>query len=393
MPFEERSIVSHREEFCRLAVASDANVRELCRRFGISSATAYLWLGRYGSEGRSGLTNRSRRPLSSPNRTSFEMEARVLAVRRAHRAWGGRKIRRILELEEGASPPSASTITQILRRHELLGAPGVGPQRAVHRFEHATPNELWQMDFKGHFGLRQGRCHPLTVLDDHSRYALELGACADEQGLTVRSRLTQVFERYGLPWRILTDNGSPWGSSGTGGRHTRLTIWLLDLGIGIVHGRPYHPQTQGKDERFHRTLKAEVLDGRLFADLDQAQDAFDAWREVYNFRRPHQALEMATPSTRYAMSQRPMPRHIEPPDYEPGAPVRKVHGSGWFQFQGRMFYCSSAFSGLYVALRPAGTDGLLNLCYRSHVIGQFDLRHPNKTVQDVPEHPLSLSQV
>jgi transposase InsO family protein len=392
MPFEERSIVSHREEFCRLAGASGSNVRELCRRFGVSSATAYLWLGRYGSEGRAGLENRSRRPLSSPRRTPEAMEARVVAIRRAHPAWGGRKIRRILETQ-GADAPSASTITQILRRHQLLDGPGVGAKPASRRFEHAAPNELWQMDFKGHFALRQGRCHPLTVLDDHSRYALELGACADEQTQTVRSRLQRVFERYGLPCRILTDNGSPWGSSGTGGRHTRLTIWLLDLGIGIAHGRPYHPQTQGKDDRFHRTLKAEVLDGRTFADLPHAQDAFDAWRQVYNMARPHEALDLATPSTRYVMSPRRAPRHIAPPDYEPGVPVRKVHPGGWFQFQGRMFYCSAAFAGLQVALRPAGPDGLLHLCYRSHVIGQFDLRHPNQTVQDVSEHPFSLSPV
>lgn len=392
MPFEERSIVSHREEFCRLARAGGSNVRELCRRFRISSATAYLWLGRYAVEGRTGLENRSRRPLGSPNRTPDMMEARVIAVRQAHPAWGGRKIRRILQTQ-GAAPPSASTITEILRRHQLLGAPGGGAATAGRRFEHAAPNDLWQMDFKGNFALGQGRCHPLTVLDDHSRYALELGACADEQTLTVRERLQRVFERYGLPRRILTDNGSPWGASSAGGRYTRLTIWLLDLGVRTVHGRPYHPQTQGKDERFHRTLKAEVLDGRLFADLARAQHAFDAWREVYNMQRPHEALELATPSSRYAMSPRPMPRHIAPPDYEPGAMVRKVHPGGWFQLQGRQFYCSGAFAGLQVALRPADDDGVFHLCYRSHVIGRFDLRRPNTTVQDVPEHPFSLSPV
>ena len=136
-----------------------------------------------------------------------------------------------------------------------------------------------------------------------------------------------------------------------------------------------------------------MLDGRVFANLGAAQEAFDAWREVYNTMRPHQALGMATPSSRYAMSGRSMPRHIEPPDYEPGVAVRKVHGGGWFQFKGGIFYCSGAFSGLHLALRPAGPDGLFNLCYRSHILGQFDLRHPHKTVQDVSEHPFSLSPV
>jgi transposase InsO family protein len=392
MPFEERSIVSQREEFCRLASASGANVRELCRRFRIGSATGYLWLGRYAVDGREGLENRSRRPLSSPHRTPDEMEARVVAIRQAHPAWGGRKIRRVLETQGCATPPSASTISEILRRRGLLEASAARAPAAGQRFEHPAPNDLWQMDFKGHFALGQGRCHPLTILDDHSRYALELGACADEQTLTVRERLQPVFERYGLPRRILADNGSPWGTSG-GGRHTRLTIWLLDLGIAIGHGRPYHPQTQGKDERFHRTLKAEVLDGRLFADLGHAQRAFDAWLPVYNFQRPHEALGLATPSSRYAMSPRPMPRRIAPPCYEPGEAVRKVHPGGWFQFQGRQFYCSGAFAGLHVALRPASADGVYQLCYRSHIIGRFDLRTPNTTVQDVPEHPFSLSPV
>jgi transposase InsO family protein len=393
MPFEERSIVSHREEFCRLASDAGANVRELCRRYGISSATAYLWLGRYGSEGLAGLGDRSRRPLNSPNRTPEEMEGRVLAIRRAHPAWGARKIHRVLQDQGAERLPALSTITAIVRRHGLLNGPRTGERRAFQRFEHASPNDLWQMDFKGHFALGRGRCHPLTVLDDHSRYALEIGACANEQGLTVQARLERVFDRYGLPWRILADNGSPWGTSSAGGRHTRLTIWLLDLGVRVLHGRPYHPQTQGKDERFHRTLKAEVLDGRVFADLPHAQAAFDAWREVYNTMRPHQALDMATPATRYAMSPRSMPTHIDPPAYEPGVAVRKVHNGGWFQFKGRIFNCSGAFSGLTLALRPAGPDGLFNLCYRSHVLSQLDLREETKTVHHVPEHPFTLSPV
>jgi transposase InsO family protein len=390
MPFQERSIVSHREEFCRLARAPGGNVRLLCRRFGVSPTTGYLWLGRSGLG--EGLADRSRRPLTSPLRTPSQVEAQVVAVRLDHPAWGGRKIRRVLQ-DAGTPTPSASTITAILRRHQLLDGPGAGAPRAFQRFEHAQPNDLWQMDFKGHFALGQGRCHPLTVLDDHSRYALELGACANEQGLTVRARLERVFECYGLPWRILADNGSPWGTSGHPDPHTRLTVWLLDLGVKVVHGRPYHPQTQGKDERFHRTLKAEVLDGKVFADLAHAQTAFDAWREVYNSQRPHQALDMAVPATRYAASPRSMPSSIEPPHYEPGVAVRKVHAGGWLQFKGRVFYCSGAYAGLQVALRPTTSDGLFNLCYRSHVLAQVDLRQDPKSVQDVSEHPSTLSPV
>jgi transposase InsO family protein len=393
MPFEERSIVSQREEFCRLALSEGANRRELCRRFGIEPATGYLWLGRYRLEGREGLQERSRRPQSCPWRTPEAVEAMVLEVRRSHPAWGGRKIRRVLQRDGLERPPAASTITEILRRHQLLDGPGAERPRAFQRFEHPEPNALWQMDFKGHFLLRQGRCHPLTVLDDHSRYALEIGACANEQGLTVKTRLQRLFERYGLPGRILADNGSPWGTSGGSGRHTVLTVWLLDLEVEVVHGRPYHPQTQGKDERFHRTLKAEVLDGRTFEDLGQAQIAFDRWREVYNTRRPHEALGLDVPASRYRMSPRPMPNTIAPPEYEPQVQVRMVKRNGWFTFHGRVVQCPQAFVGRRLALRPTQTDGLFDLCYRSHVLAQIDLRKDAKTVQDVPEQPFSMSPV
>jgi len=262
----------------------------------------------------------------------------------------------------------------------------------LQRFEHPAPNDLWQMDFKGHFAMVAGRCHPLTVLDDHSRYALEIGACANEQGETVRERLKRVFRRHGLPWRMLADNGPPWGSPG-GEPYTALAVWLLDLGVGLIHGRPYHPQTQGKDERFHRTLKAEVLNGRNFSNLPDAQKAFDAWREVYNARRPHEALKMNTPASRYRMSSRRMPRTIVPPHYETQAFVRKVHDGGWVFFKGRELRCPKAFVGRLLALRPTRTDGLFDLCYRSHRLAQVDLRQADQPVHHVPEHPFTLSPV
>lgn len=392
MPFRERSMESHREEFCRLASSPGANLRELCRRFAIAPTTGYLWLGRWRAEGRAGLADRSRRPASSPLRTPPALEAEVLAVRQAHPAWGGRKIRRVLEMD-GLAPPAASTVTAILRRTGRLDGPRNGEPRGHLRFEHEAPNDLWQMDFKGHVAMAAGRCHPLTVIDDHSRYALEIGACGDERTETVAARLEQVFRRYGLPGRILADNGPPWGTAGSGERHTRLTVWLLDLGIAVGHGRPHHPQTQGKDERFHRTLKAEALDGRLFADLAAAQAAFETWRDVYNTRRPHEALGLATPASRYRMSARAMPATVEPPDYDGDAHVRVVQDRGWISFRGRAFHCSKAFVGRRIALRPTDTDGVYDLCYRSHRLTQIDLRQQPQTVQDVSEQPSRMSPV
>ena len=373
MPFRERSIVEERGEFCRLALSPGSNVRELCRRFGISPARGYVWLGRFKAEGLKGLADRSRRPLSSPWRTMAEREAAVLAVRAEHPVWGGRKIRRVLENEGLERPPAASTITAILRRHDLLNGPGAGEARDFQRFEYAEPNDLWQMDFKGHFALTQGRCHALTVLDDHSRYCLELGACANEQTLTVRERLERVFRRHGRPSRILADNGAPWGTAGSEQRYTPLTVWLLDLEVSVIHGRPRHPQTQGKEERFHRTLKAEVLTPRTFDSLAKAQEAFDAWRGVYNAKRPHEGIGMATPASRYKMSPRPMPGAISPPEYEPQVATRKVDPGGWISFKGKVINCPKAFAGRRLALRPTDNDGVFDLCYRHHVLAQVNL--------------------
>lgn len=394
MPFKECSIVESRGEFCRLAAAPGANVRELCRRFGVSPETGYKWLARFAASGDDGLADRSRRPLSSPGQTATGIEARVLAVRHEHPAWGGRKIRKVLENEGLQAPPSASTITAVLRRQELLNGPRAGQPRAFQRFEHEAPNDLWQMDFKGHFAMSEGRCHPLTMLDDHSRYCLELGACANEQTLTVRERMTRVFRRHGLPKRILADNGSPWGTAGSEQRHTPLTVWLLDLEIGMGHGRPRHPQTQGKEERFHRTLKAEVLGERIFDNLARVQAAFDAWREIYNVKRPHEGIGMATPATRYRMSHRPMPETITPPEYEPGVVTRKVDPGGWFSFKRQLINCPKAFAGRRLALRATDQDGVFDLCYRRHVLSQVDLRESTiKPVHHVPEHPSTLSPV
>lgn len=253
------------------------------------------------------------------------MEEAVLKLRDCHPVWGGRKIRRRLQ-DLGEDPvPAASTITEILHRHGRIDAEASRKAGAMQRFEHEAPNDLWQMDFKGHFGLRGGgRCHPLTVLDDHSRFSLGLRSCGNERSETVRGELILIFQRYGLPRAMLMDNGSPWGSDADH-RHTLLTVWLMEQGIRVTHSRPYHPQTQGKDERFHRTLKAELLQGREFADLSDCQGHFDPWRDVYNTQRPHEALGLAVPASRYALSSRAFVEQPQPWDYGPGAVSEGVY--------------------------------------------------------------------
>jgi transposase InsO family protein len=269
--------------------------------------------------------------------------------------------------------PAASTVHAVLRRHGLIDEAQAAAHRAFTRFEHAAPNDLWQMDFKGHFALRAGRCHRLTVLDDHSRYNLVLAACADERMETVRAQLQRAFERYGMPWRMTMDNGAPWGSVAAH-ELTALAIWLIRLGIGVSHSRPYHPQTQGKDERFHRTLKAEVLQGRTFADCAEAQCRFDHWRPVYNHERPHEALALQVPAQRYRPSARGFPAQLPPLEYGPGDIVRKVQADGWISVKGINLRLSPALRGQSVALRPTTTDGLYEVYFSHQKVSEVDLR-------------------
>lgn len=356
MPWREVTRVSLREEFVKLASSKGANRRELCRRFGISAKTGYKWLARFKEQGAAGLRDGSRRPHRSPRRTASAIELMVVKWRaESGNCWGGRKIRRLLTAQGVTSPPAPSTVTGILRRYDLLAPQAYPRPLATGGFERALPNELWQMDFKGDFELGAGRCYPLTVLDDHSRFALAVKACANQRRDTVQEALAAVFRRYGLPWAMLMDNGPPWGAFERGSL-TELSLWLIRLQIRVIHSRPYHPQTQGKDERFHRTLKLEALNGRRFNDLGQCQREFDRFRDRYNLLRPHQALALEVPASRYRPSPRPFPESLPPIDYPSDLLVRKVQAEGWFSFRGTDFRVSKALRGYPVALRPADLD-------------------------------------
>lgn len=370
MPF--RGVSAMKEEFCRLAVQPGANFRGLCRGYGISPTTGYKLLGRFCRDGAAGLAERSRRPHHSPERIAPAIEAEVLAVRAEHPTWGGRKIARVLH-NAGMATPAPSTVTAILRRHGVLLGLSGGGSRPWQRFTHAAPNDLWQMDFKGHFALRRGRCHPLTVVDDHSRYATVLAACAEETTQTVQAALCKAFRRFGKPWRILTDNGSPWGDDAET-RLTRLGVWLIEHDIGIVHTAPGHPQTNGKDERFNRTLGAELLAFRSFDDLQDAQEAFDGWRHVYNTKRPHDALGLDVPADRYAPSPRSFSDTIAPFPYGPDDTVCRVNRERWVRFQGRAVRVSRALVDKEVAIRPTTTDGVYDIVFRAYTVKSIDRR-------------------
>lgn len=351
MPWKEVSIMSQKESFVIKALSSEMPFKALCDEFKISRETGYKLLRRYKEEGLNGLKERSRAPHHHPSKTSHALEERIIAVRTQHSTWGARKIHAHL-MEKGIHDvPARSTISDILKRQGFISEEESLKRQALGRFEREEANELWQMDFKGKFYLATKEwCYPLTILDDYSRFALCIKASPNEQCLSVKSRLIEVFEHYGLPKQFNVDNGSPWGNSKLM-QHTQLTVWLMRLGIKVTHSRPRHPQTNGKLERFHRTFKHDVLQQHTINDFNHAQQLFDEWRDIYNYQRPHQAINMQVPARRYKPSQRPMPITLNPIEYSDDALVRKVRGNGRICYKSHEYLVGEAFAGHDVELR------------------------------------------
>lgn len=360
-----------RAEFVQLADQPEVNMSRLCRRYGISRPTGYKWLRRYRQEGLDGLADRSRRPGRSPNQTPGHIEALIVKTRKRFPGWGGRKLRRWIlnNIEDGTfglsatEVPAPSTITRILKRQHMLSGPTNSRRRVSYkRFERAGANQLWQLDFKGEFPLANGqKCYPMTVIDDHSRFNLILEACKNQQRTTVQGHLTTAFGRYGLPEAILCDNGPPWGAglgwSRQGPYYTGLAAWMMRLGIKVIYARPGQPQTKGKNERFNGTLQAELLDHTQFSGWTDAQQRFQRWRRIYNTERPHQALDMQTPASRYRPSCIDLPPELPAINYGPDDTLRKVDKDGRIRFRSSAYGVGKAFKRQHVALRPATDPG------------------------------------
>ncbi|MDD2545037.1 MAG: IS481 family transposase [Burkholderiaceae bacterium] len=382
MTWQPKDLMDIKRDFVALALQEGCNRRELCRRFGISPKTGYALLARHAQEGSAAYVPRSRRPAGSPTRTSPEVEKAVTDLRTMHPAWGGRKIaRRLADLGMDKVPP-ASTITAILHRHGLISPQASLAAQHWQRFEHERPNALWQIDFKGDFATEQARCYPLTLLDDHSRFNLALQACSGVAASGVQPHLSQVFQRYGLPMRINADNGAPWGSPRRAEHGlSELSVWLIRLGIRVSHSAPYHPQTNGKIERFHRSLQAEVLAGRSFANLQQAQTAFEHWRDVYNHDRPHDALNLQTPAMRYQPSLISYPQTLPPIEYPDGDTVALVKWNGEVHFKGNKLRVSSALLKLPIAFRAdAENHDCYDVFFCHHRFMRLDLSAPAAAV-------------
>ena len=373
MPWEEVTLVSLRKEFVQLAIKEGSNISELCKRFNISRKTGYKWIKRYLEKNDNGLYDESKKPLHSPKKTPIEMESAVLDVRKDNPVWGGRKIRQRLINLGYNNVPAASTITEILKRNNKIDKEESEKHKKWIRFEADNPNDLWQMDFKGWFKIKGGTCHPLTVLDDKSRFSLGIEACKNEQSLTVKERLTDIFRRYGMPKVILCDNGPPFGAASFS-PYTKLGKWLIRIGIKVIHGRPYHPQTQGKDERFHRTLKAEVINYLEIDEIDLLciQNKFDKWREKYNNERPHEALDLKVPMDVYCESKISFPEVLPQIEYSPGDIVRSVNSEGRVSYKGKQFRVGKGFIDDLVAIRLTKKENILEIYYCNQMIKKID---------------------
>ena len=368
MSWEQRTVEQQREEFVLLA-KDCPNFSRLCREFGISRKTGYKWLNR-ANNGEM-MNDHSRKPKRSPQRTPAAIEHKVLSVRQQHPAWGASKIRHILlkNKSEEERLPCIRTINNILHRNGLIDPEESAKRQAFQRFERETCNELWQTDFKGEFKTMDGKyCYPLDIVDDCSRFCIRIQA-NDSTAQMVKPVFQAAFDEYGLPDAILSDNGAQF--AGFRGGFTQFEKWLMNLDILPIHSRVYHPQTQGKIERFHRTMKNELLKYQQFSNAAQANAALQVWRNQYNTERPHAALNMRTPAEVYTPNKRQMPQVIDKFEYGGQFHVIKVNSWGYARFAHHQVYLSETMAGEYIEFRPNKNGTTFCACYRNFKIAEF----------------------
>lgn len=352
-------------------VAHEKSKSDLCREYGISRPTGDKWIKRY-LEGES-MSDQSRAPKEHPNRVTPEMEAQVVAMRQKYPAIGATKMHKMMENEGIADLPCARTMNNIFQRHNLITPEASAAATPYQRFEKPQPNDMWQADFKGHFAMgNQKRCHPLNILDDCSRFCLCCEAQLDETFASIQPVLRRLFQEYGLPFSFLCDNGNPWGTVQSMG-FTKLEVWMMELGVLVLHGRIRHPQTQGKDERFNRSFTRECLAHNDFTDERQAQRIFSEYRDFYNNQRPHYALDMEVPASRYHPSERKYPDKIEQWEYPAECQLCKVKETGYFNYKGQGYFLSEAFGEKTIGVRESHLPGQITLLFRQFRIGRIDL--------------------
>jgi transposase InsO family protein len=373
MPWAETSVLEQRMRFVAAALMPGANRRAVCRAFGISPKTGYKWLARFAAGGAvDGLQEQSRRPHRSPRQTPASLEQAVVAVRHEF-GWAGRKLQSVLAARGYHVAPA--TIDRIIRRRGLTDV-DERHRPALHRFEAPHPNALWQMDFKGQYPVREGWTFPLSVLDDHSRFAVGLAALSSTAGPPVQRVLQTCFEQYGVPDAILCDHGVPWWHAVAGHGLTRVSVFLLEQDIRVIHGGIAHPQTQGKVERFHRTLARRLRQWGVPASHRDFPSTLARFRDEYNEIRPHAALHERPPASCYQRSVRAFQRDPTPWRYPADQLVLRVNANGEIHYDRRRFFVSDALATKYVGCYPLGARLLVR--FRDYPVRDIDL-HTGRT--------------
>ena len=375
MPWNQVSVVEQRLSFLIEAGKSAETISDLCRRYGVSRKTGYKWLKRYKQCGTvAALKDQARRPRRSPRRTSSDREQRVLAVR-DQKGWGANKIAYVLGKEGLAL--RAITIHRILKRNGRINAESA-VRLTGKRFERGSCNELAQMDFKGDYRLAGGgKCYPLTLIDDCSRYLLGLWPLPSLDGDGVYRALKRHFQRVGVPQEMLMDHGSTWYSNNTEHGLTWLSIWLIKQGIRIKYSGVHHPQTQGKVERFHRTLKERTEHRGEPATMSEWRRWAEEVRQEYNEELPHEALGMRTPAEVYSRENlRPYQEHPREWEYD-GGEIRRLDNEGGFTKYGTWYFVCQALTKELVRIDEF--DGKLTVTFRHLTIREIDLHTRSST--------------
>jgi transposase InsO family protein len=367
MPWEKTDVSEQRVKFVVRAVSGKEHMTALCQEFGISRPTGYRWRRRFEqSHSVTGVLERSRRPAHSPRQTEAQKEERVGELREQY-GWGAKKIAVLLR-EEG-TPITVSTINRILKRRGWVSKLD-SHTLALERFERSAPNELWQMDGKGKYRSQDGTCYPLSILDDHSRYAVGLYGLTAFRAEQVYPCLIRTFERYGVPEAMLMDHGTVWWGTTNGYGLTWLSVRLIEQGIGLYYGRVHHPQTQGKVERFHRTLEEAMRHRGKPKWMAQWPAALEEFQQVYNERRPHEALGMKRPVERYRASTRGYQAQPAEWEYPDGSIVQRLNTQGFLCWQGENWFVCEALAGRWV--RVERVKELLLVSYRHMYVREID---------------------
>lgn len=358
MPFRGRSVSEERLRFVVLASRREETISHLCREFGISRQCGQTWLKRYREGGAAAvMSERSRRPHHSPRRTAAFITSEIRRLRGRWPDWGADKLHSLLRRDHPNLKISSRTVHRILLREGLVRGDDRHPSATGH-FQRSTPNELWQMDFKGPKGFRE-RSGPLSVMDDHSRYVLALEHLESSRMDAVAGCLRRTFERSGLPEAMLMDHGTPWWNASSPWGWTELSVWMMRQGIRILLSGYRHPQTQGKVERMHGALSRAIR--RRGANADE-QSWLDSFREEYNIVRPHEALGMQTPSSRWHRSEREYQPQPKPWEYGARQEVVKVNEHGRVHWRKMTYQLSFALSGQAVGIEKLERSALIYYC-------------------------------